>query len=103
MREVVMQKGSYLLSARVLGGMLAVAALALPQTYTISARPGAVNYIEGNVTLDGQALGSYGLKSTFMTAGSLLETQDGKAEVLLTPGVFLRIGDRSRVRMLKPL
>lgn len=97
-----MQKGSYLLSARVLGGMLAVAALALPQTYTISARPGAVNYIEGNVTLDGQALGSYGLKSTFMTAGSLLETQDGKAEVLLTPGVFLRIGDRSRVRMLKP-
>jgi hypothetical protein len=96
-----MQTGS-LFSAKLLGGLLAVAAVALPQSYTISARPGAVNYVEGNVTLDGQPLGSYGLKSTFLNAGGLLETQDGKAEVLLTPGVFLRVGEHSRVRMLKP-
>ncbi len=96
-----MKTGS-LFSAKVLGGLLAVAAVALPQSYTISAKPGAVNYVEGNVTLDGQPLGSYGLKSTFLNAGGLLETQDGKAEVLLTPGVFLRVGDHSRVRMLKP-
>ena len=91
-----------LLNAKLLGGFLFVAAAALPQSYTISAKPGALNYVEGNVVLDGQPVGSYGLKSTFMNAGSLLETQDGKAEVLLTPGVFLRVGDHSQVRMLKP-
>jgi hypothetical protein len=37
-----------------------------------------------------------------MNAGGLLETRDGRAEVLLTPGVFLRVGENSRVRMLKP-
>jgi hypothetical protein len=61
-----------------------------------------VNYIEGDVALDGQSLGSSNLKSTFLNAGSLLETRDGRAELLLTPGVFLRVGDHSRVRMLKP-
>jgi hypothetical protein len=97
-----MQKRFLLLSAKLLGGVFGIAALALPQSYTISAKPGAVNYVEGNVTLDGQPLGSSTLKNTFMNAGGLLETQEGKAEVLLTPGVFLRVGDHSRVRMLKP-
>ncbi len=89
-------------SAKILGGMFAVAVAALPQSYTISAKPGAVNYIEGDVTVDGQAVESSSLKATFLNAGGLLETQAGKAEVLLTPGVFLRVGDHSRVRMLKP-
>jgi len=87
---------------RVVTGFFAASMLALPQAYTISAKPGAVNYVEGNVLLDGQPLLSSGLKSIFLNAGSLLETRDGKAEVLLTPGVFLRVGDNSQVRMLKP-
>jgi hypothetical protein len=91
-----------LLSVRVLGVMFAVAVTALPQSYTISAKPGAINYIEGEVSIDGQPVGASSLRSTFLNAGSLLETNDGKAEVLLTPGVFLRVGDHSRVRMLKP-
>ena len=96
-------KRSSLVSAKVVGGLFAVALCALPQSgYTISAKPGAINYVEGNATLDGQSIGSASLKSTFMNAGSLLETQDGKVEVLLTPGVFLRVGDHSTVRMLKP-
>ncbi len=90
------------LSAKVLGGLFATAVFAFPQAYTISAKPGAVNYIEGNAQLDGQVLTVSSLKAVFMNAGSLLETRDGKAEVLLTPGIFLRIGDNSRVRMLKP-
>jgi hypothetical protein len=32
--------------------------------------------------------------------GQILETEKGKAEILLTPGVYLRIGDNSSVRML---
>jgi len=96
-----MSKAS-LLSAKILGGLLGVALSVWPQSYTISAKPGAVNYVEGNATLDGQSLGSSSLKTTFLNAGGLLETRDGKVEVLLTPGVFLRVGDNSRVRMLKP-
>ena len=81
-------------------GLFLAAACAFPQAYTISAKPGAVNYIEGTVLLDGQPLSVSELKSTFVNAGGLLETRDGKAEVLLTPGVFLRVGERSQVRML---
>jgi hypothetical protein len=90
------------LGAKVLGGLFVAALFAFPQAYTISAKPGAVNYIEGNAQLDGQPLTVSSLKAVFMNAGSLLETRDGKVEVLLTPGVFLRVGDASRVRMLKP-
>jgi hypothetical protein len=89
-------------SAKVLGGFFVAALYAFPQAYTISAKPGAVNFFEGNAQLDGQPLTATSLKAVFMNAGSLLETRDGKAEVLLTPGTFLRIGDNSRVRMLKP-
>ena len=96
-------KTSLFFSAKIVASLFTVAVTALPQSsYTISAKPGALNYIEGDVTLNGQPVGGYSLKSTFLNAGGLLETADGKAEVLLTPGVFLRVGDHSRVRMLKP-
>ncbi len=32
----------------------------------------------------------------------MLETGQGRAEVLLTPGVFLRVGDNSAVRLISP-
>jgi hypothetical protein len=89
-------------STKVLGGFFAAALCAFPQAYTISAKPGAVNYLEGNAQLDGQPLTVSSLKAVFMNAGSVLETRDGKVEVLLTPGLFLRVGENSRVRMLKP-
>jgi len=37
-----------------------------------------------------------------MQAGQTLATQDGKTEILLTPGVFLRTGPNSSVRMDQP-
>jgi len=37
-----------------------------------------------------------------MSVNDTLSTTDGKAEVLLTPGVFLRIGDNSEIRMVSP-
>jgi hypothetical protein len=95
-------KSFWLQGAKVGSGLFIVALAAMPQSYTISARPGAVNYLEGEVMLNNQQLATSDLKSTFMNAGDLLETGAGKAEILLTPGVFLRVGDHSRVRMLKP-
>ena len=34
--------------------------------------------------------------------GQTLETQNGRAEMLLTPGIFLRAGDHSAVEMVSP-
>ena len=39
-------------SSKVLAGLFLAAMYAMPQAYTISARPGAVNYIEGHAFLN---------------------------------------------------
>ncbi len=88
--------------AKILTGVFVTAMCAMPQAYTISARPGVVNYIEGNAFVNGRPVSATKLKSTFLNANDTLSTDIGKAEVLLTPGVFLRIGDNSRIRMVSP-
>lgn len=88
--------------ARVLAGFLLTAAYGLPQAYTVSAKPGIVNYIEGDVYLNGNRLSNSATKATFLGANDMLSTDIGKVEVLLTPGVFLRLGDGSQIRMISP-
>jgi hypothetical protein len=90
------------MQARILTGLLTVVGCALPQAYTISAKPGAVSYIEGNVSVNGVPVSSSDLRSLFLAANDRLFTEAGKAEVLLAPGVFLRVGDNSQVRMISP-
>lgn len=68
----------------------------------ISARPGTLNYIEGQGSIDGQALTSKSVGHAELHPGETIETGNGKAEVLLTPGVFLRLGDNSSVKMVSP-
>ncbi len=89
-------------SATMLAGFLLAAMYAMPQAYTVSARPGVVNYIEGNAFVNGNPVSEKDLKATFLNANDTLSTDTGKAEVLLTPGVFLRVGDNSAVRMISP-
>jgi hypothetical protein len=64
--------------------------------------PGVLNYIEGNAALDGSALNPKSVGSAEMSSGQVLTTQQGKAEILLTPGVLLRLGDNSSIRMISP-
>jgi len=66
------------------------------------ARPGAINYIEGQASLDGQPLSPDSVGSIEMEKGQVLTTQAGKVEVLLTPGVFLRVADNSALKMVSP-
>ncbi len=87
-------------AAKILTGFLAAAVYATPQTYTVSAKPGVVNYVEGNAFVNGRAVSPETLKATFLNVNDVLSTDIGKAEVLLSPGVFLRMGDNSRVRMV---
>jgi hypothetical protein len=67
-----------------------------------TANPGALNYVEGSVFLDGVPMHRDDVGRASMAAGQVLSTQTGKAEVLLTPGVFLRLDDNSAVKMISP-
>lgn len=89
-------------AAKILTGFFVTAMYAMPQAYTISAKPGVVNYIEGNAFLNGRQISTQNLKATFLNANDTISTDIGKAEVLLTPGVFLRLGENSQVRMVSP-
>ena len=69
---------------------------------TNNARPGTVNYVEGQATLNGQTLTSHSTGNTEVAPGQTIATTNGKVEILLTPGVFLRLGDNSSVTMVSP-
>src|SRR6266568_9307656 len=67
-----------------------------------TATPGTLNYVEGQASIGDQNLDSKAVGSAEVQAGQVLATQNGKAEVLLTPGVFLRLGSNSSVKMISP-
>src|SRR5260370_40044959 len=66
------------------------------------ARPGTLNYIEGNASIDGRALTSHSVGKAEIEAGGTLATANGKVEILLTPGGFLRVGEDSGGRRISP-
>lgn len=86
--------------------LLSVAALLFPLLphaagqSVISARSGLVNFFEGVVFLDGQPLAPRSGTFPRMREGSTLSTQGGRAEVLLTPDTYFRIGEDSGIRMI---
>jgi hypothetical protein len=64
------------------------------------ASPGTLNYVEGHASLEGQALSSGSVGNTDMQPGQVIATANGKVEILLTPGIFLRLGDNSTLKMI---
>jgi hypothetical protein len=83
-------------SSRLAGALFTAGLVAFAQGGM--AQPGTVNYTEGQVLIDGQAV--HGSRSTAVQPGQVLQTQDGKAEMLLTPGVFLRLNNQSEARLV---
>jgi hypothetical protein len=77
------------------------APVALAQTAN-PAVPGTVNYVEGSASIEGRMLNQRSVGSAQLEPGQVLETANGRAELLLTPGVFLRVGENSAVRMISP-
>ena len=69
---------------------------------SIPPQPGVLNYVEWQAAIGGQVLGPNSVCNVKLSAGESLSTQNGKAELLLTPGVFLRIGGNSEIQMLSP-
>src|SRR5580704_14354519 len=80
---------------------LAVFAAALCSAQNIApAHSGTVHYFEGDVTVDGVKLVSQVARFSEMQEQSVLHTGLGRAEILLTPGVILRVGENTSVKML---
>jgi DUF971 family protein len=77
------------------------APVALAQTAN-PAVPGTINYIEGSVSIDGRMLNQQSVGTVSLDPGQMLRTTNGRAEVLLTPGVFLRMGENSAIRLISP-
>ncbi len=65
-----------------------------------TAIPGTVNYIEGKVSIDGGQLNTQQAGDALLHTDQILSVDAGKAEVLLSPGVFMRVGSNSQVRMV---
>ena len=65
-----------------------------------TALPGTLNYVEGQVSLDGNPVTTKQIGQVELSPDQMLTTNLGKAEVLLSPGVFLRVGDNSQIRMV---
>ena len=80
--------------------MLALAATPAPAQYVVSAKSGMVNFTEGQVDLNGQPVESSLTQYPDIKEGSVLSTQEGRAEVLLTPGVTLRLGEHASLKMI---
>ncbi len=66
------------------------------------ARPGTLNYVEGQASIDGRAVSAHSVGKAELDQGQTLATSNGKVELLLTPGVFLRLGEDSTVKMVSP-
>ncbi len=95
-------KGCFMTSGRVF--LLFVPALLIPaasfsQTI-VSAHSGVVHYFEGTVSVDGQPLEPKVGKFYDIKPGSELRTERGRAEVMLTPGIMLRLDENSSIRMV---
>ena len=84
--------------------MLAIATMALPGVVqaqsVISARAGLVHYTEGEVKIGDKTIDVRDGVFAAVKSDEVLRTGYGRAEVLLTPGSFLRLAENSSIRML---
>jgi hypothetical protein len=66
----------------------------------ISAKSGLIHYLEGRVFLNDQLIESKFAEFPDVKESQQVRTEQGRVEILLTPGVFLRLGENSAIRMI---
>jgi hypothetical protein len=93
------KKAHYCFMRTVLVAVLSVSALSYGQS-VISAHSGVVQYVEGDVTIDQREIHSKFAEFPDVKPDQVLATEEGRVELLLTPGVFLRLAEDSSVRMI---
>ena len=62
----------------------------------ISAKSGVIHYAEGRVLLNDQVIESRSGLFPDIKENQQVRTEEGRVEILLTPGVFLRLGRKQR-------
>src|SRR5215469_221692 len=80
--------------------MLLMCASPAHAQYVVSARAGTIHFTQGEVYLDAQPARATPLSFPLMADGQVLRTGNGRAEVLLAPGVFLRLDSQAAMKML---
>src|ERR1035437_1431969 len=75
----------------------AIPALAQP---VISAKSVLISYVEGKVYLGEQVVEASPTHFPDVKENTVVRTAEGRAEVLLTPGVVLRLGENSSFKMI---
>ena len=86
--------------AVLLGVLLALGVVSLSAQPVISAKSGVLAYVEGKVFLGDQPVEYSVTKFPEMKENAVLRTEEGRAEVLLTPGVLLRLGENSSLKLI---
>jgi hypothetical protein len=71
---------------------------ALPQR-VVSTKAGLIYYLEGDVFLEGKEMALIAGNYPQMQNGQLLRTKQGRAELILAPNIFLRLGENGVLRM----
>src|SRR6202522_691711 len=71
--------------------LLSLATLCTPAFGANPAGPGTINYVEAGATLAGELLTPESVGNATLETGQELTTGEGRVEMLLTPGVFLRL------------
>jgi hypothetical protein len=102
-RDAIGTRSASMKPAKLIGVGVAILALGTSAAFCqqmISARAGMVHYVEGKVFAGTEQLdGKFG-NFPQIKENQVLRTEEGRAEVLLTPGVFLRAGENSSFRMI---
>src|SRR5271167_205947 len=76
------------------------AILCAPVWGATPALPGTLNYVEGQAAVGADALNAKSVGSVTLQSGQTLTTETSKAEILLTPGVFFRVGDNGAATLV---
>jgi hypothetical protein len=97
LKRFVVHNASRISSALVL---MAVSAAVCSAQNVTSAHSRTLHYFEGDVSVDNTSIQSKAGRFSELKEQSVLRTAQGRAEVLLTPGVFLRVGENSALKML---
>ncbi|MCW5977554.1 MAG: hypothetical protein KIT09_05735 [Bryobacteraceae bacterium] len=66
----------------------------------VSAKSGAIHHVEGQAFIDDKEIQIKATEFPNLQEGSVLRTELGRVEMLLTPGVIVRLGEHSAVRMV---
>ena len=101
LKESRIQTGVTPMRASVAGLAIAVFAVGSAHAqYMISAHSGVVQYVEGTAYLNENQVEPRAGEFPNIKENQVFRTTEGMAEVLLTPGVFLRMGENSSIKMV---